>query len=91
MNRSKVGIDNYSLFPLKLDPLNLLQWCLDHGGDGVAFSGLDEESQKKINTSYLKDMLQFARDNDLYLEWGGGQHIPRDMKTWEKKEIFELH
>ncbi|MFA6481866.1 MAG: TIM barrel protein, partial [Bacteroidales bacterium] len=27
--------------------------------------------------------------NDMYLEWGGGQHVPRNLATGEKKDLFE--
>lgn len=27
----------------------------------------------------------------MYLEWGGGQHIPFDTATWKKKDVFEIN
>ena len=87
----RVGIDNYGLFPLELDPFQILQWAVDNGAEGVQFSGLDPEESQKIDSGRLKDLTQFASANDLYLEWGGGQHIPFDMQTWAKKDIFDVN
>jgi len=84
----KVGIDNYGLFPLALDPIQTLQWALDHDADGVAFSGLDEIERRKLDCKQLLRIRDFAASNNLYLEWGGGQHIPRNLSTWEVKDIF---
>lgn len=91
MNRLRVGIDNYGLFPLELAPLRILQWARDNGAEGVQFSGFTPEESQKIDPSILKDLSQFASSNDLYLEWGGGQHIPFDVQTWAKKDIFEVN
>ena len=89
MKTLKVGIDNYSLYPLELDPMETLQWAKEHGAKGVSFSGLNPKDQKKINRSYLTDLSKMAEEQELYLEWGGGQHIPRDMVTWDRKDLFE--
>ena len=89
MKKFPVGIDNYSVFPLKLNPLEILDWAKKNGAEGVSFSGLLPEDQKIINKTYLQELAQFAEENNLYLEWGGAQHIPRDMSSWDKKEIFE--
>lgn len=84
----KVGIDNYGLFPLGLDPMQTMQWALDHGAGGVAFSGLDEVQLRKLDCRHLLRLKDFAAENNMYLEWGGGQHIPRDLSTWERKDLF---
>ncbi len=89
MKNLKVGIDNYSLYPLELDPMETLTWAKEHGAKGVSFSGLNPKNQKKINRSYLIDLSKMAEEQGLYLEWGGGQHIPRDMGTWDRKDLFE--
>lgn len=91
MHKLKVGIDNYGLFPLDLDPFELLQWAHDNGAAGVQFSGLAPEVSDKIDTDLLKDLAQSAASLGLYLEWGGGEHIPFDMQTWEKKDIFTIN
>ena len=91
MSTSKVGIDNYGLHPLGLSPMDTLEWAVDHEADGVQLSGIDSEYRKMIDTAYLTDLAQYAASNDLYIEWGGGQHIPRDMNSWVKKDLYPAH
>jgi len=91
MKKFRIGIDNYGLYPLGLTPLETLQWAKDNRAEGVAFSGMNPEDQKLIDPDYLKDLRQFAEDNDLYLEWGGAQHIPRNMDDWNQKDIFGIN
>ncbi len=86
-----VGIDNYCLFPLNLSPLEVLKWAEGNGAKGVQFSGLNPEVAKKVDKAYLKDLASYASDKGLFLEWGGAQHIPFDLKTWEKKDIVEIN
>jgi sugar phosphate isomerase/epimerase len=83
-----VGIDNYCLHPLRLTPLEVLKWAKDHGADGVQFSGLLPEDSEKVDEAYLKECACYARENGLYIEWGGGQHIPFDTQTWKGKDIL---
>ncbi|MDP8207073.1 MAG: TIM barrel protein [Candidatus Electryonea clarkiae] len=87
----KIGIDSYGLYPLGLMPIETLQWAEKHGAEGVQFSGLTEDVRKEIDRSYLDDLSHYAQKHDLYLEWGGAQHIPRDMDSWNKKDIFEVN
>lgn len=87
----RVGLDNYGLFPLALSPLDTLRWADAHRADGVAFSGLTEQQQAQIGPGTLADLRTFAADHDLYLEWGGGQHIPRDMTSWAPRDIFAIN
>ncbi len=84
----RVGIDNYGLFPLGLSPLETMQWALDHGAEGVAFSGLDEVHRMIFDNRQLVDLKNFAEEHGMYTEWGGGQHVPRDLTTWEPKNLF---
>ena len=84
----RVGIDNYGLFPLNLSPLQTMQWALDHGAEGVAFSGLDDLTHAHFDCKQVLKLKDFAEGNNLYLEWGGAQHIPRNLTTWEKKDLF---
>ncbi len=86
-----VGIDNYGLYPLALDPLETLRWAKSHGAQGVQFSGFTPEQQTKMDAGYLSDLAQLAWNNGLYLEWGGAQHIPLNMETWKEKDIFEAN
>jgi sugar phosphate isomerase/epimerase len=85
----RIGIDSYGLLPLGLAPMEILGWAVEHGAGGVQFSGLSQEEGRQVDEVYLKDMAGFAAENHLYLEWGGGQHIPLDMETWQKKNLFE--
>lgn len=84
----KVGIDNYGLLPLGLTPMEVLVWAKEHNADGVQFSGLTTAESKKLDQAHLQDLRKFAAAHDLYLEWGGGQHIPLDMTSWKKKDIM---
>jgi sugar phosphate isomerase/epimerase len=87
----RIGIDNYGLQPLNLSPLEILKWAEENGAEGVHFSGLSSEERKKFDAAYLKDLAQYASARKLYLEWGGGEHIPFDTNAWEKKDIFEVN
>jgi sugar phosphate isomerase/epimerase len=87
--RHRVGIDNYGLFPLGLSPLETLRWAAAHGAGGVAFSGLEPEHQAALDTLALARLRGFAEERGLYLEWGGAEHVPRDLTTWARKDILE--
>jgi sugar phosphate isomerase/epimerase len=95
MNRSAAdgrrlaGIDNYGLFPLGLSPLETLQWAAAHGAGGVAFSGLEPKHQAALDAVALERLRGFAEERGLYLEWGGAEHVPRDLTTWARKSIVE--
>ena len=84
MKKFKVGIDAYSLKPLDLDPFELLDWALIHEADGVQFSEVPPEAGDK---AFIKELAQYGAENDLYLEWGGGEHIPYDVTTGKAKDI----
>jgi len=90
-SRWRVGLDNYGLFPLDLSPLATLEWAVSHGADGVSFSGLTLEWQRHMDAAALADLRAFAADHDLYLEWGGAQHIPRDMTTWARRDLLDVN
>jgi len=91
MKALKIGIDNYGILPLELSPLETLKWAMKNGADGVQFSGLNLKEKQEIDHSYLKKLSDYALRNDLYVEWGGAQHIPLVMKSWEKKDIFSIN
>jgi sugar phosphate isomerase/epimerase len=82
-----VGIDNYCLHPLNLSPLEVMEWAEENGANGVQFSGLNPEAAQNVDAAYLKDLASSAAERGLYLEWGGAQHIPFDLTTWEKKDL----
>jgi len=87
----RVGLDNYGLFPLGLSPLATLEWAVAHGADGVAFSGLAPEWQPRMDAAALEDLRALAAGRRLYVEWGGAQHIPRDMTSWAKTDLFAIN
>ncbi len=89
--RNRVGIDNYGLFPLGLTPLDTLRWAVAHGAEGVAFSGLQPEHQAALDAESLAQLKGFAEARGLYLEWGGAQHVPRDLVTWAPKQIVDTN
>ncbi len=88
---SRAGFDNYGLFPLRLTPLDTLRWAVAHGADGVAFSGLSPEHDAAMDDLALTELREFAREHCLYLEWGGAQHVPRDLTTWAPREISAVN
>ena len=87
--RHRVGIDNYGLFPLNLAPLATLRWAEAHRAEGVAFSGLQPEHEAALDAAALERLKDFAGERGLYLEWGGAQHVPRDLTTWSRKGIVD--
>ena len=57
----------------------------------MSFSGLTPEWQGRMDAAALADLRAFATSHGLYLEWGGAQHIPRDMTSWARKDLFEIN
>lgn len=91
MKDMPVGIDNYCLFPLDLTPIAVLEWAEKNGAEGVQFSGLNPEAARLVDEAYLKGLAGYATEKGLYLEWGGAQHIPFDLATWERKDIARIN
>ena|GEM_PF-193169 len=87
----RIGIDTYGLLPLGLAPLDLLAWACEHGAEGVQFSGLTEEEKTLVDSGYLAEMRAFCESENLYLEWGGASHIPRDMQSWAPADTFAVN
>ena len=88
MKSFRVGIDAYSIKPLGLDPLGVLDWARRNGAAGVQFS---EGAPEASDPGYLRAMGQYAAENGLYLEWGGGQHIPFDPRTRRPIDIAAIN
>jgi len=84
----RVGIDSYCLNPLRLDPLALLAWVARHGGQGVQFSEVHVPEGQTLDVELLHDIGAAASDQGLYLEWGGGQHVPFDTDCWSAKDLL---
>ncbi|MFN8242237.1 MAG: TIM barrel protein [Bacteroidales bacterium] len=91
MKKLKTGFDNYCLHPRGLLPFELVKWGMMNGAEGVAFSGFNDSVRDQFTTSYLHDVRQLAADNDMYLEWGNGQHVPMDLTSFTPKDIFTVN
>ena len=84
----RVGIDSYCLNPLRLDPFTILEWVAERGGEGVQFSEIHLPAGQEVDEVFLKELADAARVAGMYLEWGGGQHVPFDTTTWQPKELL---
>lgn len=87
MRKLKVGVDSYSLKPLDLSPFELLEWAVMNGADGVQFSEVNLPPGEVVDKAFLSELRGYAEENRLYIEWGGGEHIPLDLATGRKKDI----
>jgi len=87
MKKLRVGVDSYSLRPLGLTPFELLEWAVLNGADGVQFSEIKMPPGTSIDKTFLQELRSFAAENRLYLEWGGGEHIPLDLETGRPKDV----
>jgi 3-oxoisoapionate decarboxylase len=88
MKPFRVGIDAYSIKPLGFDPLGALEWARANGAAGVQFS---EGAPEAVDPGYLRALGQYAAQKGLYLEWGGGQHIPFDPRTGRPIDIAAVN
>ncbi|UCD74141.1 MAG: sugar phosphate isomerase/epimerase [Phycisphaerales bacterium] len=91
MSPLRVGIDSYSLSPLKLPPLEVLEWAAAHDADGVQFSEVNLPEGQRLDDATLKELARRAGELGLYLEWGGGQHIPFDTTTWQARDLGPIN
>lgn len=87
----RVGVDSYALNSLNLSPFEVLDWVKRNGGEGVQFSEVNVPRGKIKDKTFLKDLSQYAAEKKLYLEWGGGEHIPFNLETAEPKDIFKIN
>lgn len=90
----RVGVDSYCLSPLRMDPFALLEWVHAAGGEGVQFSEVHwghEGPGGTVDAGMLRELAAAARARDMYLEWGGGQHVPFDTTTWTPKDLAGLN
>ncbi len=88
MKKLRVGVDSYSLKPLDLSPFELLEWAVLNGADGVQFSEINVPPGTAVDKTFLQELRSFAAENRLYIEWGGGEHIPLDLATGRPKDIL---
>ncbi len=87
----RVGVDSYSLSPLRLSPFQVLDWVKANGGEGVQFSEIHLPPKQRLDRRFLEDLAAYAREKNLYLEWGGAEHIPFHLETGEPKDIFKTN
>lgn len=88
MTPFRVGIDSYCLNPLRMDPLSLLEWVEDSGGEGLQFSEIHMPPGRSADAGFLRELADTARGKGLYLEWGGGQHVPFDTGDWAPRDLL---
>ncbi len=95
MSRKKpafeVGIDSYALKPLSLSVFECLDWAAKNGADGVQFSEVNLPPGRALDGALLRDLSQDAKGKNLYLEWGGGQHIPFSLETGKPVDIASIN
>jgi 3-oxoisoapionate decarboxylase len=87
MRQLKVGVDSYSLKPLDLTPFELLEWAVLNGAEGVQFSEVNVPPGTAVDRPFLEDLRGYADENRLYIEWGGGEHIPVHLDSGRPKDI----
>jgi sugar phosphate isomerase/epimerase len=87
MKKLKVGVDSYSLKPLDLSPFEVLEWAVMNEADGVQFSEINVPPGQALDKTILQEIRSYAEENRLYVEWGGGEHIPLDLATGKAKDI----
>ncbi|UCG85804.1 MAG: sugar phosphate isomerase/epimerase [Gemmatimonadota bacterium] len=88
MTTFRVGIDSYCLNPRRMDPFAVLDWVAGHGGQGVQFSEVHLSEGQVLDAQLLEDLASAASELGLYLEWGGGQHVPFDTNTWSATNLL---
>jgi len=87
----RVGIDSYCLNPRKMDPFRVLEWVEAAGGDGVQFSEIHLPPGREADEGFLKELARDAGERGMYLEWGGGEHVPFDTTTWAPKDLTPVN
>ena len=80
----RIGIDARTLGPLGLSPFEVLDWALMNEAEGVQFSAGAGPSPDR---SFLGELAQYAEENRLYLEWGGGEYDPIDPAAGRPRDI----
>ena len=88
MKPFKVGIDERTLGPLGLSPFETLDWAIMNEADGVQFS---EGAGPAADRSFLRELAQYAEENRLYLEWGGGEYVPLDPASGRPRDVAAIN
>jgi len=84
----RIGIDSYCLSPRKMDPFQILEWVEAAGGEGVQFSEIHLPPGREADEGFLRELARDAAARGMYLEWGGGEHVPFDTGTWTPKDLL---
>jgi sugar phosphate isomerase/epimerase len=87
----KVGIDSYSLKPLRLSPFECLEWAAKNGAEGVQFSEVNLPPGREPDETFLRELAAAGAEKGLYVEWGGGRHIPFDVETGKPLDIVAVN
>ncbi|MEW6071540.1 MAG: sugar phosphate isomerase/epimerase [Planctomycetota bacterium] len=90
MHAFRIGIDSYCLQDLRPSALEVLAWAEAHGAEGVQFSGGAVPAERAGDDGFLSELGAEARARRMYVEWGGGQHLPFDTRTWRPRSIVPL-
>jgi sugar phosphate isomerase/epimerase len=88
MKAFKIGIDERALGPLGLSPFETLDWAIMNEADGVQFSA---GAGSAPDRSFLRELAQYAEENRLYLEWGGGEYDPIDPATGRPGDFVAIN
>jgi 3-oxoisoapionate decarboxylase len=88
---NKIGIDSNCLGPLNLKPHQILQWASDNGAEGVHFSAFSDQQREELSIKYLHELGKLARDLNLYIEWGCGNHIPFNVLNWTPRDLLPVN
>jgi sugar phosphate isomerase/epimerase len=91
MKSFRIGVDSYSLKPLQLSPFELLDWVKQHGGAGVHFTEVLLKEGRQLDEGLLRELAQYAAERELYLEWGGAEHVPFDLTSWQPKDLLPIN
>ncbi len=88
MRKLKVGVDSYSLKPLDLSLFEVLEWAVLNEAEGVQFSEINVPPGTALDKTFLEDLRSYAKESGLYIEWGGGEHIPLHLDTGRPRDIL---
>jgi sugar phosphate isomerase/epimerase len=62
-----------------------------NGADGVQFSEVNVPPGTAVDRIFLQELRSYAGENRLYIEWGGGQHIPLDLESGRPRDILAVN
>lgn len=68
-----------------------MEWVAESGGEGAQFSEVHMPPARALDEGFLRELAADAQDRGMYLEWGGGQHVPFDTDTWQPKDLLPVN